>query len=230
VVTQGCNEAGDTRRQGTGRLTAVRDTVVRDPAGPPAARLVRAAAVPACLSAVLLAACGSAPASSSGPPAWMQRIGSGVSIAAPPGGQLGEATPGAAVEGMMTALNAGKPAQACSFLLPAAQAQCSQAVSAAPAGSIPTVRGMAIGYVAVDGARALVGTTGTYCAPSDSVGGSSCFANRDPAAIFSTARPFGDLWSETIEAENDRPAYSLTPCEKVSGKWYADALPGAGGI
>jgi hypothetical protein len=130
---------------------------------------------------------------------------------------------------MVSALNAGKPAQACGYFLPSAQAQCSQALSAVPAGSTPTVKGLALGYVAIDGTRALVGTAGTYCTTE---GGQKpgCFANHDPAAIFSTARPFATLWSQTIAAENFRPAYSLTPCVEIGGRWYADALPGAGGI
>ena len=125
-------------------------------------------------------------------------------------------------------LNAGKAAQACGYFLPSAQAQCSQALSAAPTGSTLTVKGMALGYGAIDGTRALVGTAGTYCTPDGAR--PACFANRDPAAIFSSGRPFSTPWADTIACRELQARVLADALCRIRRQWHADALPGNGGI
>lgn len=73
-----------------------------------------------------------------------------------------------------------------------------------------------IGYVAVDGTRALVGFTGKICSPGSSP---ECVANTDPAAIFSSGGTFGSLWAQTVNWTSSS-AYALLPCVEVGGKWY----------
>ena len=81
-----------------------------------------------------------------------------------------------------------------------------------------TTTGFSLGYVAVDGDRALVGFTGTVCQPGQHP---ECVTNRDPAAIFSTAKPFATLWTESIASANSPIlSYALTPCMRISGRWY----------
>lgn len=96
-----------------------------------------------------------------------------------------------------------------------------------PTGSSPgTVGNFALGYVAVDGNEALVGSTGTSCSPDATP---TCESNTDPAAIFSQAKPFPQLWAESVAADlSTTNSYQLLPCVKVGNKWY-DYWPLAGG-
>jgi hypothetical protein len=77
----------------------------------------------------------------------------------------------------------------------------------------------ALGYTAIDGGRALVGTTGTFCSPEATP---KCITNDDPVAVLSSGKSFSTLWNETIHSTG---GYSLVPCIKVGGKWYLDAQP-----
>jgi hypothetical protein len=87
-----------------------------------------------------------------------------------------------------------------------------------PASAAPTVKNFVLGYVAVDGTEALVGSTGTFCTPNQTP---TCVSNDDPAAIFSEAKPFSDLWTESVAAgESTTNSYSLIPCIEVDGAWY----------
>ena len=82
--------------------------------------------------------------------------------------------------------------------------------------SAPSLKNAGIGYVAIDGNKALVGTTGTFCVPDNTP---KCFTNNDPAAIFSTKKPFGTLWTQANQS-NSENVYSLATCIQVSGHWY----------
>lgn len=84
-----------------------------------------------------------------------------------------------------------------------------------PASSLPYWKNAAIGYVVIDGNQAAVGMTGTFCTPGQSP---ECFTNNDPAAVFSVGLSFSGLWENANS--NSATQYSLTPCEKVGGKWY----------
>ena len=52
---------------------------------------------------------------------------------------------------------------------------------------IPTVKNFAIGYIAVDGKQALVGSTGIFCVPDEKP---RCVPNHDPAAILASGKSF----------------------------------------
>jgi hypothetical protein len=217
-------------------------------------RVVRALALAVCLPAVL-AGCGSGGGSSaapadhasngtgssvtskpaspgSGQPAWVQSLGPGVTVtgpAAPP--PPGARSPAAAVMGSVRAAEAGDIAAECSYFQVAYQSQCRSIAAQAPSGSKSktTLTGFALGYVAVDGDKALVGMTGEVCTPGNTP---ACVTNNNPAAIFSSGKPFAALWAQEVAA--DAPGtpgdYSLLPCLKTGQDWYNYwPLSGSGG-
>ncbi len=156
-------------------------------------------------------------------PAWVAALGAGVVVTAPAAAAPGSDSPGAAVQGEADATNA---LQACVYFPPSAQASCQAATASAPSGSRGSMRNFALGYVAVDGNEALVGSTGTSCAPDATP---RCESNDDPAAIFSEAKPFPQLWTESVAADRSTTnSYQLIPCVKVGNKWYLYD-PNAGG-
>jgi hypothetical protein len=159
-------------------------------------------------------------------PVWAQALGAGVVVTAPATATPGTDSPGAAVQGDVDALNAGSLTQSCMYTPPSAQANCQTAMAARSASDVPTVQNFVLGYVAVDGNEALVGSTGTFCAPDQTP---ACVSNDDPAAIFEDAKPFPELWTESIAAgESTTNSYSLIPCIYVDGAWYIYNT-GAGG-
>jgi len=83
------------------------------------------------------------------------------------------------------------------------------------------MKDFALGYIAIDGNEALVGVTGTFCVPHQTP---ECTSNRDPAAIFATAKPFAALWVESVAADASAATtgYSLAPLVKVGTRWYLD--------
>ena len=79
--------------------------------------------------------------------------------------------------------------------------------------------------VAIEGDRALVGLTGTYCDPS---GTPKCTTNTDPAAILSSGRSFDTLYPQAVQAGSSNStstAYSLAPCQRVDSHWYIYVPP-----
>ncbi len=120
--------------------------------------------------------------------------------------------------GEVDALNAGDEAGTCQYFQPSAQFQCRATLGTAPAGSGPTIKHFALGYVVIDGGQALAGVTGTFCSPQ---GTPRCATNTDSQAIFSTAKSFNILWSEALAADSDSAsnAYSLAPCVEANGGW-----------
>jgi hypothetical protein len=138
-----------------------------------------------------------------------------VTVVAPQPVSPGHGSPGAAVEGVLTALAKRQGATYCGYTVPAAQAQCTSVMGKMPANVLPYDKNAAIGYVVIHGDQAAVGMTGTFCTPDQSP---ACFTNNDPAAIFSTVPSFSGLWENAIS--NSSTKYSLTPCEKIDGKWY----------
>lgn len=87
---------------------------------------------------------------------------------------------------------------------------------------MPTFKSIGVGDVAIDGTKALVGLTGKVCDPA----AHGCSSNSDPAAIFSSGKPFSSLWKTAVAQTNSSSnsnAYSLFPCVEIGGKWYADA-------
>ena len=87
---------------------------------------------------------------------------------------------------------------------------------------LPNFKNFGIGYVAIDGTKALIGITGTICVPHQTP---KCFTNTDPAAIFKSGKPFATLWTQAVAAPAN--VYSLSPAVKVNGKWYAYTSSGA---
>jgi hypothetical protein len=137
----------------------------------------------------------------------------------------GHDTPGAALQGEVNAANEGKLVGACPYFPPSTQAACHAKLAGVPAADDPTFKGFALGYMAIHGDQALVGATATTCVPGQKP---ACSTNKDPAAIFSTAKPFAALWVEAIA--NDSSAaftgYSLAPCIKIGNSWYVDISAG----
>ena len=84
------------------------------------------------------------------------------------------------------------------------------------AGGEPEHWNAAIGYVAVRGDQALVGSTGTFCVPAERP---RCFTNTDPAALLSGGKSFGTLWAQADRATSSN-VYKLAPCVKIGGRWH----------
>lgn len=196
-----------------------------------------AAAALACGAATLVAVTGcasgsgssatdtssTAPASSA--PSWASALGSGVTVVAPASPAPGNDSPGAVMAGFVESLHSQKFTQLCAYVPPSTQSKCKSIFSSASTGMIasqmPTFDNFKIGYVAIDGTKALVGETGKVCAK----GKTECDSNTDPAAIFSSGKPFSALWTESVSETNsssDSSKYSLSPCREIGGKWYAD--------
>jgi hypothetical protein len=184
------------------------------------------AALAACAMAALLAAtaCGSSGGSggglAGGQPSWAKTLGTGVTVV-PPGTALpGNDSPGAVMAGVYAAIAKGPITDFCKYEQPSQQSACnstfSQVTQAEVASQLPNFKNFGLGYVAIDGAKALIGVTGTICVPHQTP---KCFTNTDPAAIFKSGKPFATLWTQAVGAPAN--VYSLSPAVKVNGKWYA---------
>jgi hypothetical protein len=116
-------------------------------------------------------------------------------------------------------MQAGSYAKICDYLQPSQQSRCTSEFGSAQASAIatamPTFKNLRVSYTAIDGAKALVGMTGTICSPDQTP---SCVTNGDPAAIFDSGKPFSAIWGESVSAASS--AYSLTPMIEFDGKWY----------
>lgn len=168
----------------------------------------------ACTLAVLLAVAG---CSSNAQPSWASALGSGVTVVAPAQTAPGNGTPDAVIEGLFAAIRAKRYPAVCTYVEPAVQATCKTGMARATSATAPTIKNAAIGYAAIDGDEALVGTTGTLCAHPQKP---ECNSNSDPAAILSGGKPFGTLWSEQAKGGAPNDVYMLAPCVKVGGSWY----------
>jgi hypothetical protein len=105
----------------------------------------------------------------------------------------------------------------CQYFEPSVQSKCSTdtAGKTAPASSY---RNFSLGYIAVKGTKALVATLGTDCEAGTSP---QCVTNSDPASIFSSAKSFDTLWTESVAAAiSPVHAYSLIPCVQTDSHWY----------
>ena len=162
----------------------------------------------------------SAQASQSAQPSWAAGLGTGGTVTGPATVAPGNDSPGAAVQGVLAAVSAKNYAGECAFLLPSAQSSCASGATELSPTDAPSVKTPAVGYVAIKGSQALVGTTGTYCTPGETP---QCFTNNDPAAIFSGGKSFSTLWTEANNSTSDQNVYTLAPCVEVNGKWYVNA-------
>jgi hypothetical protein len=166
----------------------------------------------------------SASSASSAQPSWAKALGSGVTVTSPSSMAPDAGSPGAVIIKVEKYLRAGKYSKFCSVLQPSKQASCKTTFGSAPASAfasaMPTFKNFVVGYTAIDGDKALVGTTGTVCTPSQTP---KCDTNGDPAAIFSTGKSFAALWAQALAANaSNTSAYALLPIVKVNGTWYAD--------
>ncbi|HVA08338.1 MAG TPA: hypothetical protein VNG12_16510 [Acidimicrobiales bacterium] len=151
-------------------------------------------------------------------PSWASSLGAGVTVM-PPGStpSPGNGSPGAVVEAEVADVNAGNLAAACGLLDPSAQAACTQATTGQSSSGV-SYQNLGLGYIAIDGDDALVGTVGTFCSPNNSP---TCVTNSDPAAIFSSGQTFATLYNAAVAAANSSSInYSLAPCIKIGSAWY----------
>lgn len=123
--------------------------------------------------------------------------------------------------GEALALDRGKPVGTCPYFEPSFQAQCRKALALMSKADIPTIKDFAIGYIAVDGKEALVGTTGIFCVPDEKP---RCVPNHDPAALLASGKSFKALWAETTASTNSSAnTYELAACQEINGRWYVSS-------
>jgi hypothetical protein len=129
----------------------------------------------------------------------------------------GHESPGAAVKAEIADVTANHIQAACTVFEPSVQQKCKRD-TAGLTSTGASYKNVALGYIVVDGDRGLVGITGTYCNTHEHP---SCASNNDPAAILSSGKPFGTLYSESVAASNSPGVtYSLAPVVKVGLNWY----------
>jgi hypothetical protein len=182
------------------------------------------AAMLACGTVALLALAGCSSGSSA--PSWASALGSGATVVAPQTTAPGNDSPGAVMTGFIDMLGAKKYTALCSYLLPSAQSKCRTVFGSVSPGMLaakmPFAKNFRLGYVAIDGTKALIGTTGEECEPGQSP---ECYTNNSPAAIFNSGKSFSALWNTAVAETNNSNSpnvYTLSPCLEVGGKWYAD--------
>ncbi len=176
-------------------------------------------ALAACGLGALLAATGCS--SGGGQPSWASALGSGVTVVAPGSASPGNDSPQAVMVGAYESIAVGPVTDFCKYDLPSQQASCKSDLDSVPkaevAKAMPTFKNFALGYTAIDGTEALVGTTGTVCTPNQKP---SCYTNTNPAAILDSGKSFATLWKQALAAPSN--AYSLSPVIEIDGNWYAD--------
>lgn len=162
---------------------------------------------------------GSGGSSASATPSWAKALGAGVTVVPPGSMATASGSPGAVLEGVVADVQSGAYSKLCSLYQPSLQSQCNSSFASAPASALatamPTFKNFAVTYTAIDGDKALVGQTGTFCNPGSPA---SCFTNTDPAAIFKSGKSFAAQWSAAVAASSS--TYSLAPTVKVNGTWY----------
>ena len=98
----------------------------------------------------------------------------------PPGGSAA-GSPGAILASVIADVEARSYAKICDYLQPSQQSKCRSVFGSAQAPAIatamPTFKNLTVSYTATDGARALVGMTGTICSPDQKP---SCVTNKRP--------------------------------------------------
>jgi hypothetical protein len=160
-------------------------------------------------------------AGASAPPSWAAGLGPGVTLEAPTS-QPANGTPQATVNSYMHELVSTTVGRACGYLVKSSQLPCLGGMYQAVQQGLNitySFKSFEVGYTAVDGAKALVGTTYTQlcrkiqtqtCSPD----------NTDPAALLDSGKSFADLWTQAQHP--DANGYFLIPCIEVDGTWYID--------
>ena len=118
-------------------------------------RYLAQTAVLGCALAGLIAAAGCSSGSGSAESSWAPALGSGVTVQAPAQVSAGTGSPAAAVQGVITAVSSGQYALECNYVEPSEQATCKAGAAAFNASDSPTFKNTKMGYVAIDGAKAL---------------------------------------------------------------------------
>ena len=161
-----------------------------------------------------------APSPSSTQPAWVKSLGSGVTVADSSSATAGDGSPAGVFLAVVKDTESGHYADMCSLSDPSQQAACKSQYASIPASALksymPTFKNFTTTYTAIDGDKALVGSTGSLCAPATTP--SKCTTNTDPAAFFDSGKSFTSLWSKAVSANNN--GYDLIPLVKVNGAWY----------
>jgi hypothetical protein len=182
------------------------------------------AALSVCAFAALLAATGCSSGGGSSQPSWSSKLGSGVTVVAPGSASPTNASPDGVMVGVYKSVTTGPISDLCKYEQPTEQSTCksevSEATKAQLASALPTFKNFAVGYTAIDGTKALIGTTGTVCVPDPK----GCYTNNDPAALLDSGKSFATLWKESVAAASD--VYSLSPAIEVNGSWYAYSANG----
>ena len=177
----------------------------------------------AVLAAVALASLAAVAGCTSGgsQPSWAGALGSGVTVDSPASASPGTGSPQEVMIGVATALSSRHPADECKYAEPRAQSVCTSFMSSRTGEQVdlmylPTFKNVKPGYIAIDGDKALIGLTGTFCVlklyPS-------CFTNNDPAAILDSGKSFSALWPQSLMWHGN--GYSPSPAIKINGNWYA---------
>jgi hypothetical protein len=197
------------------------------------ARRVGLVGVGAVVSAAFLAGCGggSSHSAASGTASttqaaavttvapWAATLGAGVSLTQPGSKPPpGTTSPGGVVEAEVADVNSGHLAQACALFEPSVQATCMHVV-AGHGSTGATFKAFGLGYIAIKGTEALVGSVGTSCNPGQTP---ACSTNTDPAALFSSGQSFDALYAAAVAAmgNSSTNVYALAPCVQVGSGWY----------
>ena len=157
-------------------------------------------------------------ASLSSDASWTKTMGAGVVVVPPGHSTAGHSSPGAALQGFVSALDNRQLKLWCSYYEPSFQASCRSNAASYVAANKPIFKSFALGYVAIDGNQALVGSTGTDCLAT---GKPECSSNHNPAAVFASGLTFKALWAKTVAAySSSANVYSLDLSIKIGGNWY----------
>jgi hypothetical protein len=131
----------------------------------------------------------------------------GVATVAP-----GHDTPEEAADGLIQAELAGNLRLACSYAVPAQQANCRGVQVPLPKGHVSVVGAL------TSGNRALVEITGQIC-----LTGIGCKTSTNPSLGLPTgSQTFTHAYNKTLTSGG----FSPVPCLKVNGKWYVNTSTG----
>jgi hypothetical protein len=162
-----------------------------------------------------------APSPSNTRPAWAESLGPGVTVTGSGSATAGDGSPAGVILAVVKDEQSGHFDDMCSSIQPSQQATCKSQLASVPAAEIkaymPTYKNLATTYTAIDGDKALVGSTGSVCFP---IGTPKCITNTNPAAVFDSGKSFAALWNEAANSKND--SYALAGLIKVNGAWYGD--------
>jgi hypothetical protein len=160
-----------------------------------------------------------APSPSNTQPSWVKSLGPGVTVTGSSSATPGDGSPAGVFLTAVKDIQSGHFADTCSTVEPSQQAACKSQLGSVPVAEIkaylPAFKNLATTYTAIDGDKALVGSTGSVCDPSATP---KCTTNTDPAAIFDSGKSFATLWNEAVNSKNN--SYGLSPLIKVNGAWY----------